>query len=199
MNKLPSLIVLTGKTASGKDAVMSKLLLRLPNLGRVITTTSRLPREGEKDGIDYNFISEADFKQKIEQGEFIEWVEYGGNLYGTQKAELLDNSGSDLIWRIDPSRAGQIREFIKASFDPSLVPDLLKRVLVIYLTTPDIVVLKRLQERGLGKEEIETRMGEDSKFWQEYKDNYEYVVENVPGHLDETVDKIINILENHFS
>lgn len=177
------LIILTGKTASGKDTVISKLLLRLPDFRKVITTTSRPPRHGEKNGVDYFFISEADFKNRINRDLFLEYVEYGGNFYGTEKTQLA-NSDQGLIWRIDPSRAGKIRQLIDSP------------VLVIYLTVPDSVVLERLKERGFSQEEIEKRMGEDRKFWEEYKESYDFVVENMPGKLDQTVDKIIKIIEN---
>lgn len=173
------LIILTGKTASGKDTVISKLLSRLPDFKKVMTTTSRSPRAGEKNGIDYFFISREDFKQKIEKGLFIEYVEYGGNFYGTEKTRLVD---ANLIWRIDPSRAGKIRELINSP------------VLVIYLTVTDPVVLERLKKRGFSEEDIEKRMNEDKKFWEEYKSSYDFVVENIPGQLNQAVDKIIQII-----
>lgn len=179
-------IILTGKTASGKDTIISKLLSRLSGLKKVMTTTSRTPRIGEKNGVDYNFISREDFKQKIERNDFIEYVEYGGNFYGTEKSELAE-SDKGLIWRIDPSRAGKIREQIEAP------------LLVIYLTVPDSVVIERLERRGFSKEEIEKRMKEDKKFWEEYKNNYDFVVENIPGQLNQTVDKIVQIIENRIS
>ena len=174
---------------------MSKLLSRFPNFKRVVTTTSRGPRGGEKDGVDYLFLSEPDFRHKIEMGDFIEYVEYGGNLYGTEKTQITDRLENGLIWRIDPSRAGQIREFIKGSFENNLAEDLLKKVIVIYLTVDDEVILKRLQGRGLSQQEIEKRMAEDARFWKEYTDNYDFVVENIPGQLNQTVDKIIQIIE----
>lgn len=180
----PLIIILTGKTASGKDTVMAKLLERFPGFKRVITTTSRIPRGGEKNSSDYNFISKEDFKKRIEEGDFIEYVEYGGNLYGTEKSQLI--SDTDLIWRIDPSRAGQIRDLIKN-----------KKLLVIYLTVEDSVVLKRLRERGLSQQDIERRMREDKNFWEKYKDNYDFVVENVPGKLGQALGKITQIIENH--
>ncbi|MDP3758519.1 MAG: guanylate kinase, partial [Candidatus Daviesbacteria bacterium] len=96
MNK-PLLIILTGKTASGKDTVISRLLSRLPDFKKVVTVTSRAPRVGEKDGMDYFFLSREDFKQKIEKGDFIEYVEYGGNFYGTEKTQLADTT-QGLIW-----------------------------------------------------------------------------------------------------
>ncbi|MCL4365912.1 AAA family ATPase [Patescibacteria group bacterium] len=197
MNKL--LIILTGKTASGKDTVMLKLLSRFPNFKKVITTTSRAPRDGEINDKDYHFISKSEFQEKLQKGDFIEWVEYAGNFYGTEKEQIVNNLDQSLIWRIDPSRAGQIRQFIKDAFDQNLAEELLKRVLVIYLTVEDEVILKRLEERNLNQEEIDRRMAEDTRFWLNYKDNYDFVVENVPGKLDETVDKIVGIIENRFS
>ena len=180
------LIILTGKTASGKDTVMSQLLSKYPQMKRVVSTTTRSPRKGEKDGVDYNFISEPQFRQKMEAGDFIEYVEYGGNLYGSEKSQISDVQNQDLIWRIDPSRAGQIKDLIK---------DI--KVLVIYLTVDDSVILKRLSSRGLSHEEINKRMQEDQKFWQQFKDNYDYIVENVPGKLDETVKQVAKIINEH--
>ena len=180
------IVILTGKTASGKDTVISKLLSKLPDFRKVTTTTSRFPREGEKNGADYNFISREDFKQKIEKGLFFEHVEYGGNFYGTEKTQFA-NTSQGLIWRIDPSRAGKIRQLIDSP------------ILVIYLTVPDSVVLERLKKRNFSHEEIEKRMKEDRKFWEEYKEKYDFVVENIPGKLDQTVDKIIKIIENRIS
>ncbi len=176
------LIVLTGKTASGKDTVMSKLLEKIPGLERVVSTTSRSIRSGETNGVDYNFISKGEFKEKIDNNEFLEYVEYGGNFYGTEKPQLA--SDQNLIWRIDPSMAGKVKLQVKS-----------KKIKVIYLTTDDETVLQRLKERGLGEEEIEKRMQDDAKFWQEYKDSYDFVVENIPGKLNETVNEIYNITQ----
>lgn len=184
------LIVLTGKTASGKDTVMAQLLFRIPNLKRVITTTSRTPRNGEQNGVDYNFISEADFRQKIQKEDFIEYVEYAGNLYGTEKSQLINGENYDLIWRIDPSMAGQVR---------LLIDNFFKKVLVIYLTVDDEVVLERLKKRSLSQEEIEKRMQDDKRFWEQFKGNYDFIVENVPGKLNETLDEILKIIEKHHS
>lgn len=176
------LIVITGKSASGKDTVVAKILSLHPNLKRVITTTSRKIRVGEINGVDYHFTTEAEFRQKISNGELVEYVEYGGNLYGTFKTELENSLNSDLIWKIDPSRAGKIRDLIHQD------------LLVIYINTSDDVILQRLKKRGLSEEEIDKRMADDAAIWQEFKDKYDYIVENVPGKLDQTVDQIVKII-----
>lgn len=191
------LLILTGKTAAGKDTVMFRLLSKFPDFRRIVTTTSRPLRAGEQEGRDYYFIPEPEFRNKINRGDFIEYVEYAGNLYGTEKSQLISNKENDLIWRIDPSRAGEIRKFIKDAFDQDTASGLLKKVLVVYLTTDDQVVLARLQKRGLSQQEIEKRMSEDKQHWEKYQDNYDFVVENIPGNLEATIDKIVNIIGNH--
>lgn len=182
------LLVITGKTAAGKDTILSLLLSRYPDLKRVITTTSRKPRTGEKEGQDYYYLTREEFEEKIKKGQFLEYVEYGGNLYGTQKKELENSSRTDLIWKIDPSRAGNIKEILK---------DSASRIIVIYITTDNQTIQQRLNNRGLTSDETEKRMQDDKTFWDQYKDNYDFVVENVPGELDKTINKIINLLQAH--
>lgn len=178
------LIVLTGKTASGKDTLIARLLQKYPNFKKVLTSTSRTPRENEKEGVDYSFLSEDEFRKKINQGNFLEYVEYGGNFYGTEKSRI--NTEANLIWKIDPSMAGKAKQ---------LFPD----SIAIYITVDTQVALERLRERGLSEEEIAKRMKDDQKFWELYKDEYDYVVENVPGELDETTDKISRVIGSHSS
>lgn len=187
MIKSNILIILTGKTASGKDTIKAALLQKYPQLRKVTTTTSRKIRLGEKNGVDYYFISRQEFEDKIKQGVFLEYVEYGGNLYGTTKSELqhtLDDH--DVIWKIDPSRAGKIRDLGKIN----------QQIMVIYLNVSDGVVLQRLKDRGLADLEIKRRMQDDKRIWQKYHQNYDHVVENVPGKLNETIQKIVNLIDS---
>lgn len=194
---MKSLIILTGKTAAGKDAIKLALISKYPGLKKVITDTPRIPRTGEINGVDYNFLTKEQFKKKIEAGDFAEYVEYGGNLYGTSKKELEQAINGNTLWIIDPSRAGEVREFIRRTFPAGVAGQLIKKVVVIYVTVSDEIVLKRLKERHLSDQEIEKRMADDKKIWDKYRGNYDFVVENIPGKLDGTVDKIVSILENH--
>lgn len=192
---MSNLIILTGKTASGKDTIKDLLLQRHPGIKRVITTTSRSARPYEENGVDYLFLSKNEFKNKIKKGEFIEYVDYGGNLYGTQRNELVKGlNNHDLLWKIDPSRAAEIRQFIKRSFSQDLADEIIKKILVIYITTSDEVVLERLKQRSLSNVEIKKRMQDDQKIWEENKNSYDFVLENVPDKLYETVDKITKII-----
>ncbi len=191
------LIILTGKTASGKDTIKFKLLKKYPNLTKVMTTTSRSPRVNEKNGVDYNFLSRNEFERKMLSGDFAEYVEYGGNLYGTEKKELTKTLNKDLLWKIDPSRAGEVRDFFKRSFPFNIAQELIKKVLVIYITVPDEIVFQRLKNRGLPQSEIQQRMSDDKKIWQKYKDSYDFIVENISGKLDNTLDKVIKIIDHN--
>lgn len=193
------LIVLTGKTASGKDTIKELLLYKYPGMRKVLTTTSRLPRAEEKDGADYHFLSKDQFQKAILAGKFIEYVEYGGNFYGTQKKDLGSYLNDDLLWRIDPSRAGEVRNFLKRAFPKNIADKVIEKLIVIYITTSDEIVLERLKKRGLSDKEIQKRMTDDRKIWQQFKKNYDFIVENIPGHLELTVDKITQIIKNRNS
>ncbi len=188
-------LILTGKTASGKDTIKFNLLKKYPNLKKVMTSTSRSPRTNEANGIDYNFLSRAEFEKKAASGDFAEWVEYGGNLYGTEKKELEQALHGDILWKIDPSRAGEARIFLKRAFSKDIADQLIKKVIVIYITVSDEVVLQRLKKRDLPEMEIKKRMTDDAKIWQQYKNSYDFVIENIPGQLDQTVNKILAIVD----
>lgn len=190
-------IILTGKTASGKDTIKFALLRKYPLLKKVTTTTSRAPRSNETDGIDYHFLTRDQFESKIQKGDFAEYVEYGGNLYGTQKKELEQTLKVDFLWKIDPSRAGEARQFIERSYPADIAKDLIESILVIYINTPDEVVLQRLRKRNLSEEEIEKRMLDDKRIWDKYKNSYDFIIENETGKLDQTISKIEQIIENH--
>lgn len=191
------LLVLTGKTAAGKDTIQSRLQQYYPNLKRIITTTSRKIRNSETDGVDYYFISREDFEEKIKNDQFFEYVEYGGNLYGTLKSEMEEKKDLDTIWRIDPSRAGQIREFVKAHYSPDTAQRIIDSLLVIFITTSDEAILQRLKARNLDEKEIEKRLKDDKQIWEKYQDKYDFVIENIPGQLDQAVAQIIKLIEEH--
>ncbi len=85
-----TLVVISSPSGGGKNTVMRELLARIPNSGRVVTTTTRAPREKEVDGVDYHFLQRDVFEQKLTNEEFVEYNEYAGNLYGLQKVHLHD-------------------------------------------------------------------------------------------------------------
>lgn len=181
------LTLLTGPTGAGKDALYKKLKEKLPDLVRIITTSSREKRPNEEEGNPYFFVSQKRFEEMIKNDEFFEWVEFRGKYYGTQKAIINDalRSGRDVIWMIETKGAVKVKENIKA---------IKNNVVYIFLTAPN-------------KEEMEQRVMRDEKNpenrWKpslvDYDlsqyENYDYLVVNEPDRLDEAVDKVISIIE----
>lgn len=149
-NKLLSpgkLIVLTGPSGVGKGTLMRLLLSRHPELNYSISATTRSPRAGEVDGKDYYFISRSKFQRLIEQGEFLEWAEFAGNLYGTPRKPVINlmESGKSVLLEIELEGARQIR----ATF-----PELLS----IFILPPTFNELeKRIRGRKKDSEEAISR------------------------------------------
>ncbi|MEO1432049.1 MAG: guanylate kinase [Cyanobacteria bacterium J06633_8] len=149
-NKLLSpgkLIVLTGPSGVGKGTLMRLLLSRHPELNYSISATTRSPRPGEVDGKDYYFISRSKFQRLIEEGEFLEWAEFAGNLYGTPRKPVIDlmESGKSILLEIELEGARQIR----AAF-----PELLS----IFILPPNFNELeKRIRGRKKDSEDAISR------------------------------------------
>jgi guanylate kinase len=93
----------------GKGTLIKGLLERLPGLQLAVSATTRAPREGEVNGVDYHFLSREDFDRRVARGEFVEHAEYAGNRYGTLKSEL-ERPARAIVLEIDVQGARQVRE-----------------------------------------------------------------------------------------
>lgn len=181
--KSGELIIISGTTCAGKGTIIEKLLKENPNLALSISYTSRKPREGEVDGIDYKFISHKEFEKKIKNGDFVEYakVRYG-EYFGTPKKEVdkLLKSGKDVILEIDVEGAKQIKKLY-----PSTV--------LIFIVAPTMSEVKRrIVKRGK-----ETKDQIIERFKTAYRElneipNYNYIVVN--DNIYEAVNKIEAIL-----
>ena len=106
------LIVVSGPSAAGKSTLIRAAREAIPELAYSVSATTRNPREGEVDGRDYVFLSREEFEKWIEEGRFLEWAEYSGNLYGTPEErveEFLEN-GRSVILEIELQGARQVRQ-----------------------------------------------------------------------------------------
>ena len=109
--RLGMLIVVSGASGTGKSTICSKVRENMPELGFSISCTTRPPRPGEKDSVDYYFINREEFEKHIRAGKFIEYAEVFSNYYGTLKSEVIDKvkTGKDIFLDIDIQGALQIQ------------------------------------------------------------------------------------------
>lgn len=162
------IFVVSAPSGTGKTTICNKLVTECSNVSVSISSTSRPPREGEKQGIDYFFITETEFKNGIKQGKFAEWARVLGNYYGTERETLKKNidGGKDVILSIDVKGAKAIKKCYPDS-------------VLIFLLPPSFDELKyRLKKRGSETpSQLEGRLKLAKRELQEI-DNYDYIVIN---------------------
>lgn len=150
------LIIVSGPAGSGKTTVCDRMLAELPGLQRVVTSTTRAPRTGEADTVDYYFFDTPTFQAKIEAGEFYEFAHVHRSLYGTLKREVQDKlaAGTDLLLNMDVQGAAHMRDVARAD------PLLQGRVTTVFIMPPSLEELEaRLRGRGTDAEdEIQRRL-----------------------------------------
>ena len=182
MNNKGILIILSGPSGSGKGTVLKKLLKSNENIKLSISATTRSPRNNEKDGEDYYFISKAEFVQLLSKNEVLEHAEYCDNYYGTPKKQVDDwlNKGKDVLLEIEVNGAAQVKNKCPNSVSIFILPPSLK------------VLRERLISRDTEcNKVIEKRLCVAEKEIQESY-NYDYVVVN--DSLDKCVKNINDII-----
>lgn len=183
MEKRGILVVLSGFSGAGKGTIMKEIIQRYPYF-LSISATTRAPRQGEINGVDYYFHTKEEFESMIEQGELIEWAEYVGNYYGTPKkaVEKQLNDGKDVLLEIE-MQGGML---VKEQFPEAVL---------LFVTPPSFDELKRrLVGRGTETEEqIDKRMQRATEEVV-YMDSYDYLVIN--DDLEQAIENVHSIIEN---
>lgn len=177
------LIVVTGPSAVGKGTICQALLAENPTIQFSVSCTTRKPRPGEVNGVEYFFLSHEEFKSKIAAGEFLEWAEVYGNYYGTLKSYVDDvrASGKDIILDIDRVGARSVRE---------TYPD----AVWIYVIPPSMEALRqRISARGGDSPEAVSRRLAEAPKWIEEGLTYDYVIIN--DDLHRAVNQLRSIVE----
>jgi guanylate kinase len=131
----------------GKGTLIKGLLERVPGLQLAVSATTRSPRPGEVNGVDYHFLSPEDFDRRVEAGEFVEHAEYAGNRYGTLKSELK-RPARGIVLEIDVQGARQVRETLPDAFQVFVEPpsfDDLERRLAGRGSDPPEQIARRLE------------------------------------------------------
>ena len=156
-NPAPLLILISAPSGGGKTTLCHQLLAARPEMTRAITCTTRRPRPGEKDGVDYYFLDEAEFQRRLRAEKFIEHATVFGWSYGILRSELLGKlrSGRDVLLNVDVQGAATIRDQAQGE------PDLQRALVTVFLTPPTIRVLEeRLKKRAsVAPAEIQKRLG----------------------------------------
>jgi len=152
----PVLLVLAGPAGSGKSTLCDRLVAEVPGFSRVVTTTTRLPRPGEIDGVHYHFLTPAQFDEKVAAGAFLEWAwVHRTNRYGTLASSVLDPlaAGRSLVINIDVQG---VENFRRAAAGNTL---LARHMGTVFINVPLEVLRARMAARGQdSEEEIEHRL-----------------------------------------
>ena len=175
-----NLYIVSAPSGSGKTTLLQHLLRNFKDLKFSVSHTTRLPRQGERDGIDYFFVDRTSFLARVDRGEFLEWAEFNGQLYGTARAfveEQLD-VGKDVILDIDVQGAQQVKSKVAGATAIFVLPPSfaeLERRLKARMLEPDDAIRRRLE---IAKSEILF-----------YRD-YDYII------INDILDNSIRLLES---
>ena len=179
------LLILSGPSGSGKDTVIGCLLKRDSQIVCSVSMTTRKPRPGEQDGVNYFFVSKEAFEQKIAQDEMLEWAKYGENYYGTPKTPILKwiGEGKTVILNIEVQGAGKIKE---------QMPE----VRTMFLMPPSVQALRaRLKGRGTeSDEEIEKRIA-IARYEISHAYDYDYIIVN--NRLEDAVEGVLEVVNRN--
>lgn len=183
MQKTGLLIVISGFSGVGKSTVIGHMFQAMPNLRFSVSCTSRKPRPGEKDGVDYYFVSEDEFAKRVANDEFLEYTRTFTNCYGTLKCEVdrLLKDGYDILLDINSVGAMNIKK---------VYPD----CVTVFINPPSIDELKkRLVGRGTETPESLKKRLDEIEFESKSIPYYDFVVVNDVA--KDCSDKIVNFLE----
>lgn len=180
----PLLVVISGPSGVGKDAILARIKQTGLPLHHVVTATTRLQRPDEKDGVDYYFLSEGEFQQKIRTNQFLEWAKVYDNYYGVLRQEVKEtiDRGQDVIVKVDVQGANTIKR---------ILPD----AVFIFVMAPSIEELvNRLKQR---KTETPVELNVRLNKLQEELESlplFDYVVLSHKDELDLAVSQITAIV-----
>ncbi|HEV7804615.1 MAG TPA: guanylate kinase [Solirubrobacteraceae bacterium] len=181
---MPRAVVITGPSGVGKGTLIRSLRERMPELQLSVSATTRLPRAGETQGVDYHFMSDDEFERHVRDGDFVEHAAYAGARYGTLRSELDTRmaSGKPVLLEIEVQGARQVR---------SAMPEAVQ----VFIAPPSLDALRaRLVGRGTdAAEQVEARM-RTAAAELAAQDEFACVVTN--DRLEQAVDELVAVVED---
>lgn len=162
------LIVISGPSGAGKSTVIKLLMDANPNIVFSVSATTRAPREGEVDGVNYYFVDKPRFEEMIEKGELLEYAKYVDNYYGSPREAVYNNliKGKDVLFDIEVQGAMQIKRICPTA------------ILIFIVPSSFSEIEKRLRARGTESEETIAHRLETAKREYRYAPDYSYLVLN---------------------
>ncbi len=183
LQKQGRIIVVSGPSGVGKTTLVETILEHSSSIVRSVSATTRLPRSGETDGVDYHFLPKSEFERLIEQNGLVEWTKYGENYYGTLKSTLESTikAGKDIVLTIDVDGAIQLKKLGLSC-------------LLIFILPPSVQILRqRLEERKTETESELNQRLERAKAEFDLVAYYDYCVVN--DQIPLAVQQLIKIIE----
>jgi guanylate kinase len=184
------LVLISAPSGGGKTTLCQQLLQSRPDMTRAITCTTRAPRSGETDGVDYYFLTESNFQHRVEAGDFLEHATVYGRSYGTLKSEVLEKlrGGRDVLLNVDVQGAASIRN--RARQDPELGGALVS----VFLTPPSMDILEtRLRKRGTDAPEVVQKRLDTARQEIEQWTQFDYLL--ISGSIDEDLRRMQAVVE----
>jgi len=185
-SKKGEIIAVSAPSGGGKTTIVKQILKKFPEIVFSVSATTRPKRESEKNGVEYYFITEAEFKQKINNDEFVEWEKFYDYYYGTFKSVVEENVkyGKSVLLEVDVKGAISLKKIYPEAH-------------LIYITPPSFEELvKRLRERRTESESDIKKRIERAKMELSVKDKFDYFIDNkdLNKAINDTSDLINKIL-----
>ncbi|HVV57648.1 MAG TPA: guanylate kinase [Gaiellaceae bacterium] len=178
--------VVTGPSGAGKGTLIQLVLPRFPELALAVSATTRARRPGEEDGVHYWFLDRDEFDRRVEAGEFLEWVDYVGNRYGTLNSEIDRLRGDGRAPLLELETDGALR--VKRRVDGAVT---------VFVTAPLEELERRLEERATESSGVIEERVAMARQQLELSDRFDYVIRN--DDRDRAADELADVVKRHLA